>query len=147
LINLGDSAAQERRWDEGLGYYEVALGIEPMSERAALNRALLLAQSGRSMKAYQSVVERYSARSDILNDAALAAWGWRQLDRAAAWFSRAAEMPGAADARENLAALLLDSDSTDDHRARSLLDTVLTDDPERDRALYLRHLARPSSSH
>jgi tetratricopeptide (TPR) repeat protein len=146
LINLGDSAAGERAWDEALGFYDVALGIEPMIERATLNRALLLAQSGRSLDAYSEAVKRYDRRADVLNDAALAAWGWQRLDTAQGWFTRAAKMPGASDARENLAALLLTSGLGGDPRVSSLLDTVLTDEPGRDRALFLRHMARLSTS-
>jgi len=146
LINLGDTAAGERSWDEGLGFYDVALAIEPMSERATLNRALLLAQAGQSLDAYAAAVERYARRADVLNDAALAAWGWKRPETAHDWLSRAVGMPGASNAQENLAALLLDSGAGADPQVSSLLATVLSDEPDRARALFLRHKARLSSS-
>jgi hypothetical protein len=58
----------------------------------------------------------------------------------------AAGLPGAVDALENLAALLLSEQPVDSLRARALLDTVLLAEPGRPRALFLRHRAAAITS-
>ena len=50
-------------------------------------------------------------------------------------------LPGSSDARENLAAHLLRPGQEDPARALELLEGVLAEEPARDRALYLRHVA------
>jgi tetratricopeptide (TPR) repeat protein len=142
LIDLGNAAAGERLWEEGLQYYDIALGLEPRLQHAALNRALLLAQSGRSLDAYRSMVGRSGGRADILNDAALAAWGWGRLEEAENWFATAAELPGALDATENLAALLMSAGPVDGPRIDDMLGSVLSEEPTRARSLFLHHMAR-----
>jgi hypothetical protein len=58
----------------------------------------------------------------------------------------AAGLPGASDARENLAALLLMQEPVDPGRAGELLDSVLEEEPGRPRALFLRHYGSTSRS-
>jgi hypothetical protein len=139
LVGLGDQLAQERRWDEALAAYEMALSVEPRHLRAAGNRALTLSLAGRTLDGYRELVDRHPRRADLLNDAALAAWGWGRPDEARTLLERATLLEGALDARENLAALLLETGADSVSRARGLLEQVLAEEPERDRALFLLH--------
>jgi tetratricopeptide (TPR) repeat protein len=128
-----------RRHDEALVACDALLAVEPRHEFALWNRALILWKSGRdddAERAFDALIERLPGRSDALNDAALAAWGSGRMERARELLERAVALPGAIDARENLALLLMDVDAP---RAASLLDEVLAEEPGRARALVARH--------
>lgn len=146
LVSAADMAAQSFRWDEALVLYDKALEIEPAHARAAANRALTQARAGRGLDGYQALVAAYPQRADVLNDAALAEAGRGHGEAARLLLERAAtfplEEPGARDARENLAALLLAGPPADATAALALLEDVLAVDPGRDRALSLRLRAR-----
>jgi tetratricopeptide (TPR) repeat protein len=128
-----------RRHDEALVACDALLAVEPRHESALWNRALILWKSGRdddAQRAFDDLIERLPGRSDALNDGALAAWGSGRMERARELLERAVALPGAIDARENLALLLKDVDAP---RAASLLDEVLAAEPDRARALVARH--------
>ncbi len=142
LVDLADAAALARDDDVALDAYERVLSVEPGHERARANRALTLSRFGRdgALAAWDELVARHPGRADLLNDAALTSWGGGRVMRAKALWERAILLAGSDDARENLAAALLEEDP---QRARELLDAILSRNPERDRALYLRHLTGP----
>lgn len=146
VVALADELGLARRFDEALAAYDDALAAEPHHERARANRALTLARSGRSLDGYAELLARHPGRTDLLNDAGLAAWGWGRVDVARDRLEAAAGLPGAVDALENLAALLLSEQPVDSLRARALLDTVLLAEPGRPRALFLRHRAAAITS-
>jgi len=146
LVSLADGKARARAWDEAIALYDGALAIEPRDDRAAANRALVLAQSGRSLDGWLQLVARHPDRADLLNDAALQLQGWRRDEEAREMLERAAAMPGGLDARQNLADLLLMGDPADPQRALKLAEGVLQEDPSRDWALYLRHVAHRAGS-
>jgi tetratricopeptide (TPR) repeat protein len=144
-VGIADALAIARRFDEALAAYSTALSIEPRHERALWHRALASWHSGRdeqASEAWADVIEQFPGRSDIVNDAALAAWGVanyalvrQHLEQAVAW-------PGSRDAQENLAVLLLSEQPIDGARALQLLNGVLEREPERDRSLLYRYRAR-----
>jgi len=146
LVSAADTLASGYRWDEALAIYAQALQAEPAHLRAAANRALTLARSGRSLDGYRELLSARPGRLDLVNDAALAALGWGRTAEARELLERAAagpdEAPGVADARENLAALLLALRPPEAGAALTLLDGVLAADPARDRSLSLRAAAR-----
>lgn len=146
LVSAADALATGYRWDEALAAYDSALATEPAHLRAAANRALALASSGRSLDGYAGLLAARPGRLDLVNDAALAHVGWGRTDEARALLERAAAgpdgAPGVADARENLAALLLALRPPDAEAALGLLERVLAADPGRDRSLTLRAAAR-----
>lgn len=146
LVDLADGLGRRRRFDVSLEVYEAALDAEPRHARALANRALTQARSGRSLDAYGALIERHPGRADLLNDAGLASWGWGRLEESRQRIESAASMPGATDARENLAALLLTQQPVDPARADSLLASVLETEPTRPRALFLRHFGRAMRS-
>lgn len=128
-----------RRHDEALVACDALLAVEPRHEFALWNRALILWKSGRdddAELAFDALIERLPGRSDALNDGALAAWGAGRMERARELLERAVALPGAIDARENLALLLMDVDAS---RAASLLNGVLAEEPGRARALVALH--------
>jgi tetratricopeptide (TPR) repeat protein len=143
-VSIADGLAIARRFEEALAAYETALSIEPRHERALWHRALASWHSGRddqATAAWADLIERFPGRSDIVNDAALAAWGvgdyalvQQRLEQAVTW-------PGSRDAQENLAVLLLSEGSLDEERAQQLLQGVLEQEPERDRSLLYRFRA------
>lgn len=140
LVDLGDGQGRLRKYESSVAAYEAALAIDPTHTRAAANRALTLARSGGGIEAYRALAAAHADRADLLNDAALALWGWGQRDEARALLERAAALPAGRDARENLACFLLDAQPPEPVAARPLLDVVLADEPARDRALYLKHV-------
>jgi len=146
LVSLADWHALAHAWDEAFLLYDAALIIEPRDERAAVNRALTMAQSGLSLAAWLDLVDRNPERADLLNDAALQLKGWGLDREAEAMFERASILPGALDARQNLADLLLNAHPVDVERAMSLLRDVVSGDPSREWALYLLHVARRANS-
>ncbi len=145
LVSLGDWYATNHAWDEALAVYDDSLRIEPRDERAAMNRALAMAQSGRSLDAWLELADRMPGRADILNNAALQLQGWRRDSEARAMLESAALLPGGQDAAQNLADMLLNSYPADPSRALALIEG-LNDDAVRDWALYLRHVAHRSNS-
>jgi hypothetical protein len=80
-------------------------------------------------------------RADLINDAALSAAGAGDPMAERALLEEAVALPGAEDARENLAAWHLEHPSGRPEEAVRLLDQVLAVEPLRDRALYLRFRA------
>jgi hypothetical protein len=142
LVSLADRLAFGRSWDEALAQYDAALAIEPRDERAAVNRALTLAQSGRTLDAWRELAAKHPDRADLLNDGALQFQGWGRDAEAREMFERAALLPGSLDARQNLADVLLQSHPPDPERALALADAVLAEEPSRDWAMYLHFLAR-----
>lgn len=144
LVTVADELAQARSWDEALWAYDIAVGIEPRDERALRNRAITLWRTGRddrAAQAWRQVLEVLPRRSDLLNDAALAALGRAEPDAAHELLDQAVTLPGSIDARENLAVLLLD-ERREPERARELIDSVLAEEPDRPRALRLALLSR-----
>jgi tetratricopeptide (TPR) repeat protein len=139
LVDMADDLGRGREFDEALAAYDKALEAEPNHRRAEANRALTRARAGRSLDGYEALVKRHPGRADLLNDAGLAAWGWGRLDEARRLIETAAELPGSTDAHENLAALLLTVEPHDPARARTLLKSVLEEEPTRSRALFLWH--------
>lgn len=142
LRDLADELAVRRRHDEALAFYDRVLVAEPNDGRAMRNRALALSYAGRvdqAARAWEELMTRSPANPDLLNDAALCAAGWGDEAEARAMWEAAAPLFGSADARENLAHALLHDDPV---RARSLVDSVLSEEPERNRALFLRYLSR-----
>ena len=136
LCSVADTLAIARRFEPALAAYEACLDLSPRHGRATVNRALTLSQAGRSSEAsaaYAEVLSYRPGRADLLNDAALHAWGQGQAEQARTLWEEAIELPGSADARENLAVSLRKIDPV---RAVKLLDEVLAAEPERDRALY-----------
>ncbi len=142
LVDLADRLAVEREFALSLKCYADALEAEPNDDRALRNRALTLSRAGdleASEQAWESLVERHPQRPEILNDAALCALGEGRHVQARGLLERAKDLYGGEDARENLAQVLVGQDP---EQAVELLDTVLEGEPGRDRALYLRFLAR-----
>lgn len=141
LLDVADDLALDRRWDEALDVYEIALGVEDRDERARRNHALTLWRAGRAgaAAAWRGVVEQFPGRADVLNDAALAALAGGRLGEAEQLLEQAVALPGSADARENLAALRVALDRPGD--ALPLLEDVLRAEPERARSLWLRDRA------
>lgn len=146
LVSAADDLAGLYLWEDALAAYAAALDAEPAHLRALANRALTEARAGRPLDAYGVLLERHPERLDFANDAALAAlgrgdaaWARELLERAAAGPDGA---PGVADARENLAALLLARRPPEAAAALAWLDRLLAAEPGRDRALVLRAQAR-----
>ncbi len=144
LLDVADTLGLARRWEEALAVYDMAMEIEHRDERAARNRALTLWRSGRKDKAkraWDELLVLLPERSDLLNDAALAAAGAGDAAGEKLLLEAAIGLPGSQDARENLAAWHLGHPSGSVPEAVRLLEDVLRQEPERDRALYLRFRA------
>lgn len=144
LIGVADGLGLARRFDESLALYDAALAVEPRHDTALRHRAITLWKAGRDAQAaaaWRGVLERSPGRSDLLNDAALAAWGRGDRALARELLERAVALPGARDAQENLALLLMEDAPEEAQRIRALLDAVLAEEPGRDRALSLRYRA------
>jgi len=144
LLDIADSLGLARRWEESLAVYDVAMAIEHRDERAARNRAITLWRAGQDAEAGQAwreVMLLLPDRADIINDAALSAAGANDFDLSRKLLEESAALPGSEDARENLAAWHLKNSSGQQFEAVRLLDMVLAEQPERDRALYLRFRA------
>ncbi len=145
LLDVADTLGGQRRWDASLAVYDLALSIEHRDERAARNRAITLWRAGRpddARRAWQQVVDLLPGRADILNDAALAAAGAGDPAEERRLLEASAALPGSQDAKENLAAWHLTEPGGSRTEAVALLETVLEQEPERDRALYLWSVAR-----
>lgn len=146
-VSVADSLALARRFPEALALYDALLEVERRDERAQRHRALTLWRGGRGLDAgaaFEELNRRWPDRADLLNDAGLAAWGSGDLTAAEARFRAAIELPQSVDARENLAALLIEARRPGRAEARSLLQEVLAEEPARARALVL--LGRLSES-
>jgi tetratricopeptide (TPR) repeat protein len=146
LVSAGDSLAQAFRFQEALATYDEALAIEPAHPRALANRALTEARSGGPLDGYDALVAAHPDNAVILNDAALSRLSRGEREAARALLQRAVALPpdgaGVADARENLARVLLSDSPPDAAGALALLTTVLEKEPARDRSLVLRERAR-----
>jgi len=141
LVAIGRLAAL-RRHPEALAACDALLAVEPRHELVLWNRALILWKAGQAAEAEQAfatLMQRSPGRSDVLNDAGLAAWGAGDMPRAQSLLEQAVALPGAIDAQENLALLLSALGSEQRARAASLLDAVLDQEPDRARALVARH--------
>ncbi len=142
LRGVADELAILRRHDEALAVYERVLEAEPNDGRALRNRALTLSYAGRieaAEAAWDALLTRSSDNPDLLNDAALCAAGWGDRDRALVLWEAAVPLYGSSDARENLAHALVERNP---QRAAELADSVLADEPDRNRALFLRYQSR-----
>ena len=140
LVDLADGQARRRSVAEAVAAYDAALAIDPGHTRAGANRALTLARSGAGLDAYRQLAAAHPHRAELLNDAALALWGGGLREEARSLLERAAALPSGVDARENLAAFLLDEQPPDPRAARPLLEAILAEEPGRDRALFLWHV-------
>ena len=144
LLDIADSLGLARRWEESFAVYEVVRAIEARDERAARNRAITLWRAGRheeAQQAWREVMLLLPGRADVINDAALSAAGAKDFALSRKLLEESAMLPGSEDARENLAAWHLKNPSGQRAEAVHLLDGLLAEEPERDRALYLRFLA------
>ncbi|MED5330741.1 MAG: hypothetical protein VX916_05570 [Planctomycetota bacterium] len=142
FLNSADALAQSRRFSESEAAYDLALAEENKDERAQWNRALMLSRAGhveKSQEAWRELTSQYGGRADVLNDAALCAMGEERIDEAMALWKRSAALPLSQDAQENLALAYLQDDPV---QSVVYCDSVLGEEEGRDRALYVRFLAR-----
>lgn len=144
-LSAAVALALDRRHEQARAACDALLAIEPRHEGVLWNRALVLWHSGADQaatEAFAALIERLPGRADVLNDAALAAWGAGDQERSRSLLEQAVALPGAIDAMENLALLRLNQGSNEPDGAAGLLDEVLRLEPGRARALYLRSMAR-----
>lgn len=142
LLEFAARLGRRRVWELAERAYEAVLARRPGLLRAELERALTLSLAGRGWEHYARLARAWPGRADVLNDAALAAWGAGDRTAARELLERALTLPDGIDARENLARLLGVESGEDLPRARELLAAVLHEDPRRDRSLHLRCLTR-----
>jgi tetratricopeptide (TPR) repeat protein len=136
--NLGLVYNKQKRWETAIAHFREALRLQPRSADALGHMGLALARSGRIDEA----VEALSAAIAIYPDSVHAhnnlgvALRTRDPERALTHLRRAVELdPEFAEARVNLASVLLDRGQTDE--AQRALDAALALEP-RDAATHFR---------